>query len=308
MANVEAADVSVVIVSYNTRAQLRRCIDSVDAACEIVVVDNGSADGSIEMLRADPRVQLIENGENLGFGTANNKGIAVATRPLILLLNSDAWAMPGAISDLASVFEDEQVIAAGGKLLNPDGSVQQSCANELTLWAVFCEQTFLEKMFRGSTLFSPYWMTFRLLRCGEQPREVAQVMGACLMFRPRQVFDERFFLYCEDTELCHRLRRFGKILYVPGASFTHELGTSSKAFRWKAVAMYNCGKELYFSIHKGSLAHAVCLIFDRMGALFRCVIWFVILGASAGTNRNARYQVGEFWRVLGAPAAYQKLK
>ncbi len=113
MANVESADVSVVIVSYNTRAQLRRCIDSVDRACEVIVVDNASSDGSIEMLRADERVRLIENGENLGFGTANNQGIAVAKRPLILLLNSDAWAMPGSIATLASVFGDEQVIAAG---------------------------------------------------------------------------------------------------------------------------------------------------------------------------------------------------
>jgi GT2 family glycosyltransferase len=308
MASVKAADVSVVVVSYNTREQLRRCIDSIDAACEVIVVDNASEDGSLEMLRQDPRVRLIENGENLGFGPANNRGIAVASRPLVLLLNSDAWSMPGAISSLASVFEDEQVIAAGGMLLNPDGSIQQSCANELSLWAVFCEQTWLEKIFRRSALFSPYWMTTRLLGRGKEPHEVAQVMGACLMFRPKEMFDERFFLYCEDTELCHRLRRHGKILYVPKASFTHELGTSSKAFRWKSVAMYNCGKELFFRIHRDACAASLCFVWDRMGAVLRCILGGFTLMGSLGTNHRARDFARQFWRVLFAPTGYAKLR
>ncbi len=151
-------------------------------------------------------------------------------------------------------------------------------------------------------------MTFRLLSRGQEPQQVAQVMGACLMFRPKELFDQRFFLYCEDTELCHRLRRHGKILYVPEASFTHELGASSTGNRWKAVAMYNCGKELFFSIHRGAFARGTCVFLDRMGALLRCLAWFLMLAASGGTSRRARWQTGQFWKVLTAPTSYQKLK
>jgi GT2 family glycosyltransferase len=97
-------------------------------------------------------------------------------------------------------------------------------------------------------------------------------MGACLMMRPVERFEERFFLYCEDTELCYRLRRHGQILYVPQAEFTHALGASSTGNRWWSVAMYNRGKELYFRIHHGTSHQVVCLFINRLGALLRLMI------------------------------------
>jgi len=307
MAYVEAADVSVVVVNYNTKVELRRCIDSIDPVCEIIVVDNASQDGSVEMLREEPRIRLIESSENVGFGPGNNLGIAVASRPLVLLLNSDAWVTAGAIVELAKVFEDEQVVAAGGRLLNPDGTTQESCSNELNLWAVFCEQLWLEKLLRRSRVFSPYWMSSRLLSCGDGAQPVGQVMGACLMFRPVERFDERFFLYCEDTELCYRLRQHGKILYAPGAKFYHELGVSSGQFRWRAVAMYNCGKELYFKIHRGGIPSLTCWLLDRTGAFLRLVCWLLATMGSIGTNEHTRSQVVTFWKVLTAPSGYAKV-
>jgi len=132
-----AGDVSVVIVNFNTKNALRRCLLSLDEAVEVIVVDNGSTDGSVEMLQEFSHARLIQNSANRGFGAANNQGIQAATRPLVLLLNSDAYATRGSVSILASVFADEGVAAAGGMLLNLDGSLQESCANELTLWAVF---------------------------------------------------------------------------------------------------------------------------------------------------------------------------
>src|SRR5205823_6671885 len=105
---------------------------------------------------------------------------------------------------------------------------------------------------------------------GSAPRVVPQVMGACLMIRPLAKFDERYFLYCEDTDLCLRLHRFGEILWVPAARFTHELGSSSVgASRWSSVAAYNRSKELYFSIWRGSTSAAVCWLIDRFGAILR---------------------------------------
>lgn len=302
------SSVSVVIVNYNTRDALARCLDSLSADLEVIVVDNASSDGSAEFVRKRQGVKLIQNLNNLGFGRANNLGIRAATRPLVLLLNSDAWATPDAIATLASVFQDEGVVAAGGMLLNPDGSLQESCGNPLTLWAVFCEQTGLEKLFPSSEVLSPYWMTRRLLAPGGTgPRPVAQIMGACLMMRPKEIFDERFFLYCEDTELCLRLHRYGRILYVPKARFYHELGVSGSSARWRSVAMYNVGKELYFRIHHGRFAAALCQILDRFGALWRALAASVLALCTLGVVKGFRVKSSTFWRVLFAPGSYERL-
>lgn len=295
------SDVSVVIVSHNTRDLLRRALASLPPECEVVVVDNASSDGSVDVVRSEfPSVRLVANEENIGFGAANNQGLRLASRPLVLLLNSDAEALPGAVAKLARVFADPTVVAAGGRLEFPDGRVQESAAGELTLWAVFCEQTLLEQAFPGSPTFSTYWRSTKLLRQGSGPWEVAQVMGACLMFRPVEAFDERFFLYCEDTELCYRLRRHGRILYVPEARFLHHLGSSSRR-RWEAVARYNRGKELFFLIHRGRVAWLICLGLNRMGAALRLGLWLLLTVATLGVLRAWRERVPLFYRVLVAP-------
>jgi GT2 family glycosyltransferase len=290
--------VSVVVVSYNTLDKLRKCLRCIEAHHEVIVVDNASRDGSAEMVRKEfPSVVLIQNANNRGFGAANNQGLDAAKRDLVLYLNSDAYAEPGAIDDLASYFSDPGVVAAGGRLLNTDGSLQLSSANELTLWAVLCEQLLLEKAFPRSPVLSPYWNSHRLT----DTAEVEQVMGACLMVRPLERFDERFFLYCEDTELCKRLRRHGRILYVPAARFTHELGSSSELARWQSVARYNRGKELYFRLHYGLPASALCWVLDRLGAALRIVLWLLMSIATIGTRETYKQRVFLFLKVLLAP-------
>jgi len=266
--------ISVIVVSFNTRELLRACLLSIEPHHEVIVVDNASSDGSADMVaREFPHAVLIQNSENRGFGAANNQGMAVAKGDALLLLNSDAEARPGAIDTLAAVLVDD-VVAAGGKLVHPDGRLQESAAGLLTLWVVLCEQLYLERVFRS------YWRSKHLPAGGE----VEQVMGACLMLRPVEQFDERYFLYCEDTDLCRRLRNHGRILYVPAAEFVHHLGSSSKANRWLGVVRYNWGKELYFSIHHGQPARFACWLLNRLGALLRCFV---------------KPQI--FWHVLFAP-------
>jgi hypothetical protein len=289
--------VSVVIVSYNTVDKLRRCLGCVEPEHETVVVDNASTDGSSKMVRNEfPHVRLIENSENRGFGAANNQGCDSATGDYVLFLNSDAYADPGAIRLLADECTRLEAAGAGGKLLNPDGSLQESTANHLTLWAVFCEQTLLEKAFLRSPFLCPYWTT-RGLAADETPKPTPQVMGACLLVKaeagqPLEKFDERYFLYCEDTDLCKRLERHGEIVYIPSARFVHDLGSSSKGDPWKGIARYNAGKELYFRTHHGALASAVCWLLNRSGALLRLTLW---------TLKWNRSQMATFWRVLTSP-------
>lgn len=127
------------------------------------------------------------------------------------------------------------------------------------------------------------------------------------MMRPVEAFDERFFLYCEDTELCKRLRDHGDILYVPGAPFTHDLGSSGRAARWKSIALYNRGKELYFKIHSGWLASYVCFKTNRFGALLRFLAWGIPTILSLGVVPRFRKQAWAFLRVLFAPIRAEKL-
>lgn len=290
--------VTVVVVSYNTKEKLRQCIEAIEPEHEIIVIDNASTDGSPEMVRNNfPAVKLIQNQENRGFGAANNQGIEEARGELILLLNSDAYAHPGAITRLAEVFCDTSVVAAGGRLLNPNGTLQQSSANELSLWVVFCEQFLLEKLFPNSKLFSPYWNSSRF----DHTSHVDQVMGACLMMLPVARFDERYFLYCEDTDLCIRLSKLGQIFYVPQAKFTHDLGSSSSSDRWKSVARYNRGKELYFSIHRSNAAATMCWILDRKGAALRMIGWGLLTLLTLGLRKRYVSQTRLFARVLFCP-------
>ncbi len=285
--------VTAIVVSYNTREYLADCLRSLEGqADEVIVVDNASTDGSGEMVsREFPAVRLFCNTKNRGFGAANNQGLEVMTGDAALLLNSDATAEPGAVGVLASALQTTPgAVAVGGQLRGAKGEIQDSCANPLTPWAVVCEQLLLEKAFPRSPFFSPYWSTKRL--SGPGPHRVGQVMGACVLFHPRERFDERFFLYVEDTDLCDRLSAYGDIFYVPEARFGHVLGASSSGQRWWSVAMYNHGKEMYFWVRGRHAVAVFTFVLNRAGALLRCLIWSVLLRPK---------QTWLFLRVLFAP-------
>ena len=259
------------------------------------MVDNDSQDGSPEMVKSEfPTVKLIESQENLGFARGNNLGIEQATGTLLLFLNSDAFVKGDALEKMVAVFSDDAIVAAGPKLLNMDGSLQESVATRLTLSKVFMEQSFLDLIARR--FGKGYWRTRSVQ--SESLSVVHQVMGACIMVRARanEIFDERFFLYCEDTELCFRLEKHGKIVYVRDAEVLHELGSSSADSRWKAVARYNLGKELYFWIHGGKYAASACYVLDRSGAFIRLIAGLVI----SPFLRTGREKVSIFYKVLKA--------
>jgi N-acetylglucosaminyl-diphospho-decaprenol L-rhamnosyltransferase len=291
--------VSVIVVSYNCKNDLRKCLQSLRDV-EVIVVDNASSDGSAGMVGEEfSSVKVIRNDANVGFGAGNNRGLDIAGGEFALLLNPDAVASEGAISALEHFMQSKpKCVACGGSLWFQNGRLQDSACNRLTLWAVFCEQTYLEKLFKHSPVLSRYWVSWR---CGE-PCRVAQVMGACLLMRRVDGeflrFDERFFLYCEDTELCERLSKRGEIWYVPDARFTHALGASSEDKRWRSVAYYNRGKELFFEVHRGRVAAAACLSLNRFGACIRLLFWSLATIATIGKFRK---RIGLWWRVLFAP-------
>jgi N-acetylglucosaminyl-diphospho-decaprenol L-rhamnosyltransferase len=297
-------DVSVIIVSYNTRELLRECIESIlceqgdGLAVEVIVVDNASADGSAAMVAERfPQVRLIANPDNRGFGAACNQGLEVARGRYALILNADIRAQPGALQRLVE-FMDAHPDAAicGGQLRYPDGRIQPSCARELTLWWVFCEQSMLAKLFPRTRLFGGYWRTHWDFSA---TIETEQVMGACMMLRrPFPRFDEEYFLYCEDTDLCYRVRQAGgKIYYVHDAVFVHHLGASGEPQRAQMVIYYNRGKERYFRKFHSAWQARVCRWLNKGGALLRVLLGLGGVVLTLGRHAGFRRYAATFWQV-----------
>ncbi|MCS6919993.1 MAG: glycosyltransferase family 2 protein [Fimbriimonadales bacterium] len=327
-------DVSVIIVSYNTRELLRECLESlrstdspvraqglpphstdtpvraqvlppqgtdktVRATMEIIVVDNASSDGSPQMVaECFPQVKLIANPDNRGFGAACNQGLHIASARYALILNADIRATENAIERLVQFMDSHpDATACGGQLRYPDGRIQPSCARELTLWAVFCEQSLLAKLLPRTRLFGGYWRTHWHFN---STIETEQVMGACLMLRrPFPLFDESYFLYCEDTDLCYRIRQAGgKIYYVHDAVFVHHLGASGEPQRAEMVIYYNRGKERYFRKFHGVGQARICHLLNKLGALLRVLIGVGGTLLTLGRSERAKRYAQTFWVVL----------
>ena len=224
-------DLSIIIVNWNTRDLLSDCLESIKATArdlshEIIVVDNASTDGSVEMLRERfPRVKVIENAENRGFGAANNQAMKVMAGRYALLLNSDTRLMENAVQELFSFLESRPDAAmACGQLLNADGSRQNSVAAFPSLMTLLTNTPLLE------ILFPRRFPSKR--RDYPGPIEVDSAIGACMMVRKSAIdevgmFDERYFFFFEETDWAMQMRAAGwKVFHIPTAFIYHQQGQS----------------------------------------------------------------------------------
>jgi len=225
------ADVSVVVVTYNALPWVERALDSVRGH-ETIVVDHGSTDGTLELVRERfPDARLIEQ-ENKGLGGGSNAGMRVASGDYFLLLNSDAWALDDGVERLAA-FADEHPEAAvvGPRLLNPDGSLQRSVRGDPTLWRLATEYFFLRKVApRTRALNAFYGAAF----AHDEVREAEFVMGSVMLVRREAadtvgLFDEDFFMFSEETDWLYRFRQAGwKVFFTPEAEFVHVGGATTR--------------------------------------------------------------------------------
>lgn len=251
------ARLDVCIVSWRTPGLLRKCLDSVvgqPQVSEVVVVDNASGDGTVEMVRGEfPEVRLIANDRNLGFAAGNNQAIRATSAPFVLLLNPDTEVQAGALRAMLEVFREQpRAAAVAAQLLLPDGSIQWSCRSFPDPAAIIYEVLGLSLLFPRSRTFGRYRMAYW---DHTSRREVDQPMASALALRRAALeevgfFDEGFPLYFNDVDLCYRLKAGGwKIVFEPQAKVIHHLGASTRQIRPAAILESHRGLIRFYRKH-----------------------------------------------------------
>ncbi|MCH7641195.1 glycosyltransferase family 2 protein [Patescibacteria group bacterium] len=268
-------DLSIIIVSYNTKKLTLDCIKSVinegsGLKKEIIVVDNGSKDGStkeIEEYSRQTTLRLIKNRTNLGFSKANNQGIKSAKGKYILLLNSDTKVKKEVLGKLVKFAEKTpDVGVVGARLLNEDGTLQGSCFHFPTI------KNAIREYFLGKKgLFDKF------APGGEKPVEVEALVGAAFLITPKALeevgpLDERYFFYMEDLDYCRRVWRAGlKVYYLPEAEVFHYHGASGKHIadpenQWRRQIP---SSKIYHGLFKHYLLTAVLWSGQKWQRLFK---------------------------------------
>jgi GT2 family glycosyltransferase len=221
-----------------------------------VVVDNASSDGSASIAGEFPQATLVRNAENVGFGRAVNQALAVARAPLVLLMNPDCRLEAGAIDTLRRELGRHPGCAiVGPRILDPDGAEQGSARGDPDMFTgLFGRSAALRRWFPSLGISERNVVPSSLVPAGES-RAVDWLSGACMLARSAALgdvggFDERYFLYWEDADLCRRLRRAGHhVRYVPSAVAVHRVGHSSSTVRVPALKAFHASAYLYYATH-----------------------------------------------------------
>jgi hypothetical protein len=301
-------DLSIVVVNWNVRELLRRCLSSVYRAAgaslelEVIVVDNASTDGSVAMLgEGFPQVHLIANDENLGFTKGNNQAIAQSQGRYVLLLNPDTEVVGDALSTMVQYLEAHpRVGVLGPQLLNPDGSVQSSRRRFPTLATAFLESTVLQQWFPHNRVLEHYYIRDR---GDDEVQEVDWVVGACLLARRQAIeqaglLDEGFFMYSEEMDWCRRFKEQGwQAVYLPKAQVIHHEAKSSEQVKPLQHIQFQRSKVLYFRKHQGRWQAEILRLFLLATYVYQLAMeslkWLV------GHKRPLRAErVRAHWQVL----------
>lgn len=247
-----------VIVNYNAGPDLGRALESIDRATggswQAVVVDNGSTDGSEAAAMAFPQVRLVRNSENVGFARGVNQAIRHCPADRILIMNPDCQLMPESLPPLMAVLDDDPRCAiVAPRVLDPDGSPQGNARGDPDmLTGLFGRSSALQRTLSGLDVARRNVIA----RSAEDASTTVDwVSGACMLARRDAVvsvggFDERYFMYWEDADLCRRLRERGHtIRFAPAASAVHRVGQSSRTARARSVRAFHDSAYLYYSTH-----------------------------------------------------------
>mgnify|MGYP001246589358 CR=1 FL=1 len=293
-----SCDLTIIIVSYDVREEIGRCLDALRSVSsqiskEVLVIDNASSDHSAAFIRQqNPQVLLKENSENIGFAAAVNQGLCLSSGELILLLNPDTIVSPGVVAHMINFMdENPRCGIAGARLLNEDGSPQDSITPFPTPWRILKESLFIEKL------------------TGPQPepvdpQPVDAVVGACLLARREMVcdiggMDQGFFLYSEEVDWCRRAWLKGwEVYHLPEAVVTHGLSRSSSDRPGDAfVALYR-SRAYYMRKHFPWVGRWVSQAALVVGVGLRVMLWGITSPKSKKSKQNFAVLM---WYMRGAP-------
>jgi N-acetylglucosaminyl-diphospho-decaprenol L-rhamnosyltransferase len=288
------SDVSVIVVTFNAMPYIDQCLSSVRGH-ETVVVDHGSTDGTVALVRERyPEAKFVEQA-NRGLAAGWNRGMAEASGRWFLILNADAWMREGAVERLAE-FGDAHPEAAlvGPRLRYPDGRLQRSVRGFPTLWRLATEYLFLRKLAPRSRVFNAFYANgFE----HDEEREAEFVMGSCMLVRREAVdevgpLDEGYFLFSEETDWCYRFWQAGwKVYFFPGAEAFHVFGAShgGRLFREQVR-----GHVRFIAKHRGLRAA------ERARRLLRASL--VLRGLLYRGDRGRAYREAARWLGSGSAA------
>jgi len=283
----------VIVVSFNQRERLLAGLASAQAAspaAHLIVVDNASADGSVAATReAFPAADVLALEENIGFGPAINRAAARGAAPYILLLNNDARLQPGALECLTRALDAPGAVAAGPLLRGGQGECELSVDRTLSPWneARFKLLEFFYRSGHGPA-------AARVQRRMAQSRPVRSLSGACILLQRAAFervggFDERFFLYAEDVDLCLRLRQQGgTLLYAADAVVDHDRGASTATAPDATALHYRRSQIAFYRKHRGALATQALRFYLALRFATKRLL---------GRNRQQRQLAGELLRL-----------
>lgn len=293
-------DISIIIVSWNARELLLKCLKSLDAnkgvyRREIIVVDNASSDRSTSAVREKfPDVLLIQNDRNEGFARANNIGIEKAGGEYIALVNSDIEVLDNCIDKLCDYLKQQPIAGAiGPRILNSDKTLQISCRNLPSLWNIFCEAVGLNKLFSRSAFFSGEEMFF----FNHNKTKTVEALSGCFLVVRREVIDQvgpmddTFFIYSEDVDWCKRIADAGwDIVFYPEAEAIHYGGGSSSNAPIRFLIEQKRALLKYWKKHHGLSSQILIRVILTVHHLIRAIfgaVKFAIGGAQRldGINR-----------------------
>lgn len=286
-------DLSIIIVSFNTKKLLSSCIKSVfdhtnGVEFEITVVDNGSTDKSADEAKK-LGVNVIENKQNLGFAAANNQGVEVSKGKYVLFLNSDTEIYDNVLEEMVKWMDlNPKAGAVTCGLKNIDGSLQATGGYFPSLPRVFSWMTIQDLPFVDNIIkpFHPYHsksLFFKGSSFYKSEKELDWVTGAFLLiskdvFRQTGGWDEKFFMYVEDVDLCFRIKKLGyRIWFLPKWSITHLGGSSSKSGRFSIVSEFQGIKKFYIKFYPSWQFPFLRLIL-KIGALGRMLVFGILEG------------------------------
>lgn len=301
-------DLSIVIVSWNTKKYLEECLTSLrtidgNLSVETIVVDNASSDGTPEMIRAQfPEVTLLETGANLGFAGGNNVGIQKASGNYVCLINSDVNVPPDCLPKMHSYMEQNSTIGLlGPGMLYTDGRVHRSGMRFPTLWNLFLRALFLDSLFKRSRFFGGYLMKdFQF----DRTTDIDVLNGWFWMARREALnqaglLDRRFFMYAEDVDWCKQFHLAGwRVVFYPEARALHYGGASAA----NAPSRFNVEMQRanlqYWKKYHGRVSLLFYLLIGFLSYAIRAAGWGIVYLTQRSSRYRAEIEVQQYLKCL----------